>query len=90
MVESHIQRNSWPNIWVGGKFDFIPHNLHLELSMALVHRLKKSGFLGWFLFLHTQLLSLKQFCCTHLASNPYCLLIPHTGLVVLAFHSLQP
>lgn len=44
--EKMFWNNCWPNRWVGGKFDFIPHNLLLELSVTLAHRLKKSEFLG--------------------------------------------
>lgn len=59
--EKMYQKKYWLNRWVGGKFDFIPHNLLLLLSMALAYILKKSDFLGWILFLHTQMFSLKQF-----------------------------
>lgn len=82
MIESHVQRSSWPNRWVGGKFNFIPHNLLLELSMTLAHRLKKSDFLGWFLFLHTQILSLKQL---FLSSFGFKLKIPIVSITLNGF-----
>lgn len=39
----------WPNRWVGGKLDFIPHDLLLQLSVTLA-RLLKVGFFFFFTY----------------------------------------